>query len=366
MSTLPTPSTFPLDAWYAAGWDVDIGRTLLPRTVCGQPMVFYRRFDRVAVALEDACWHRLMPLSKGQLQGDQVVCAYHGLSFDAAGRCTHVPGQDKPPTRAAVRAYPVIEKHRMVWVWPGDPSLADPALVPDLHWADDPEWASEGAHFEMACDYRLVLDNLMDLTHETFVHKSSIGHDAVANTPLKVSHEGRRVRVERWMHDVDAPPFLDMQLRMARGFEKSPNVDRWQIIHFEAPNTIVIDVGVAPTGTGAPQGDRSAGISGRVMNTVTPKGDGSCYYFFAYGRCFALDNRNLTADIRAANIRIFTEDNVVLEEQQRMMDQLPGRKLVDLGIDAGSLWSRRAIAAMIEEERTRAEARRDEATGVAA
>jgi phenylpropionate dioxygenase-like ring-hydroxylating dioxygenase large terminal subunit len=35
-----------------------------------------------------------------------------------------------------VRSYPIVEKHRLLWVWPGDAAAADPALVPDWHWAD--------------------------------------------------------------------------------------------------------------------------------------------------------------------------------------------------------------------------------------
>ena len=127
-------------------------------------------------ALEDACWHRLVPLSKGRLDGDEVVCGYHGLVYNAQGRCTFMPSQETINPSACVRAYPVVERHRFIWLWPGDPALADPALVPDMHWNDDPAWAGDGKTIHVKCDYRLVVDNLMDLTHETFVHGSSIGN----------------------------------------------------------------------------------------------------------------------------------------------------------------------------------------------
>lgn len=356
---------FAKNAWYVACTPEEIDGKPLGRRICGQPIAFFRGPEGQVAAVEDFCPHRGAPLSLGYVEEGKLVCGYHGLQMGCDGKTVAMPCQ-RVRGFPAVKAYPVQERHGFVWVWPGEADKADPETIPVPAWSGRDDWTVGGGIFNIKCDYRLLVDNLMDLTHETFVHKSSIGHEAVANTPLKVTHEGRRVQVERWMHDVDAPPFLDMQLRMARGFEKSPPVDRWQVIHFEAPATIVIDVGVAPTGTGAPDGDRSAGVSGRVMNTVTPKGDGTCYYFFAYGRSFALDNRDLTADIRAANIRIFTEDKVVLEEQQRMMEQLPGRKLVDLSIDAGSLWSRRAITAMIDEERSRADRHASQTVGVAA
>ncbi|HEY8579293.1 MAG TPA: Rieske 2Fe-2S domain-containing protein, partial [Beijerinckiaceae bacterium] len=158
---------FPLNAWYAAAWDYEVKRELLARTVCNKKIVFWRRSDGTAAALEDACWHRLLPLSLGRLQGDEVVCGYHGLVFDGHGRCTKMPSQETLNPSACVRSYPIVEKHRFVWVWPGDPALADPALVPDLHWNKDPEWEGDGKLIQVKCDYRLVLDNLMDLTHET-------------------------------------------------------------------------------------------------------------------------------------------------------------------------------------------------------
>jgi vanillate O-demethylase monooxygenase subunit len=99
-------------------------------------------FGQVA-ALEDACWHRLLALSMGRLEGDELACGYHGLAYNAR-------------------------------IWPGDPLLADAALIPDLHWNHDPAWAADGKLITVACNYRLVLDNLMDLTHAAFVHGSSV------------------------------------------------------------------------------------------------------------------------------------------------------------------------------------------------
>ena len=132
---------FPLNAWYAAAYDVEVSHALLARTICNQKLVLYRRTDGEIAALEDACWHRLMPLSLGRLEGDEVVCGYHGLVYNSQGRCTFMPSQETLNPSACVRAYPVVEKHRFVWVWPGDPAKADLALVPDMHWNDDPEWA---------------------------------------------------------------------------------------------------------------------------------------------------------------------------------------------------------------------------------
>jgi len=263
--------TFPLNAWYVAAYDVEVKAALLARTICNEKMVLFRRKDGSVAALEDACWHRLLPLSKGRLHDDQITCGYHGLVFNGDGRCTHMPSQETINPSACVRSFPVTLKHRFVWVWPGDPALADVSKVPDLHWNDHPEWAGDGRLITVKCDYRLVLDNLMDLTHETFVHGSSIGQQALAEAPFVATHGDRTATVTRLMENIDAPPFWAGQIQRAKGYEGK--VDRWQIIKFEAPCTIAIDVGVAEAGSGAPQGDRSQGVNGYVLNTITPETD---------------------------------------------------------------------------------------------
>ena len=337
---------FPLNAWYVAAWSFEVGaREPLARTVCNEKIVFWRKADGSLAALEDACWHRMLPLSMGWLEGEEIVCRYHGLAFNGTGKCTRVPSMDTGNTTAKVRTYPALDRHRYVWVWPGDPALADPALVPDMHWNDDPAWAGDGKTLFTKCDYRLLVDNLLDLTHESFVHATSIGNKHVAEAPMETTHQGRTVTSSRWMMDIDAPPFWRTQLG------KPGNVDRWQIISFEAPCTIILDVGVAPAGTGAPQGDRSKGVNGRVLNTITPETDTTCMYFWSLMRNYKLQDQSLTTYLREANARIFLEDQVVVEAQQIMLDAKPAHGLRNLNIDAGSMRARRIIEDMIAGEK---------------
>jgi phenylpropionate dioxygenase-like ring-hydroxylating dioxygenase large terminal subunit len=354
-------ASFPLNAWYAAAYDVEVGRELLARTICGQQIVLYRKADGSVAALEDACWHRLLPLSLGRLDGDELVCGYHGLVYNSDGLCTHMPSQESINPSACVRAFPLLEKHRFVWIWPGDPGLADPALVPDLHWNDDPAWASDGKRIPVRCDYRLVVDNLMDLTHETFVHGSSIGNRAVAEAPFVATPGDRTATVTRWMQGIASPPFWAGQIRQALGY--SGAVDRWQIIRFEAPCTVTIDVGVAVAGSGAvPQdgqpGDRSRGVNGYVLNTITPETDTSCHYFWAFARNYSLTEQRLTHELREGVAGIFREDERVLEAQQRAIEARPGHAFYNLNIDAGSMWARRLIDGLIAREQTGASAQR--------
>ena len=136
----------------------------------------------------------------GKLRGDdEIQCGYHGICYDADGRATFMPAQETINPSATVHSYPVVERHRYVWVWPGDPALADPDLVPDLYWNDHPEWAGDGKTIHVNCSYQLIVDNLMDLTHEQFVHGSSIGHDSLSESDFEVTHDDRTVTVTKWM-----------------------------------------------------------------------------------------------------------------------------------------------------------------------
>ncbi|HWH94381.1 MAG TPA: aromatic ring-hydroxylating dioxygenase subunit alpha [Baekduia sp.] len=342
-------SDFPLNAWYAAAYDVEVARNLLSRSIAGRNLVLFRRRDGSAAALENACWHRLVPLSHGRLDGDDLVCGYHGLAFNGDGRCTFMPSQQTINPAARVRSFPIVERHRFVWVWPGDPALADPALVPDLHWNDDPHWAGDGKVIHAECNYKLVVDNLMDLTHETFVHGSSIGQRSIAEVPFEVTHGPDFVTVTRWMRDVEPPPFWRMQLEWKLGAHAG-RVDRWQIIHFQPPSTVAIDVGVAPTGTGAPEGDRSAGVNGFVLNTMTPETDTTCHYFWAFCRNYMLDDQRITHTLREGVAGVFGEDEVVLAAQQAAIDANPGKQFYNLNIDGGAMWARRLIDMMVAAE----------------
>ncbi|MEV7662185.1 aromatic ring-hydroxylating dioxygenase subunit alpha [Paenarthrobacter sp. NPDC089316] len=340
----------PANAWYAAAWDHEVTRKPMARRIADRPLALYRTEDGKAVALADACWHRLAPLSMGKTVGrDEIQCPYHGIRYNSAGRCTSMPAQETINPSATVPSFPVIERYRFVWVWLGDPSKADPDLVPDMHQMDSPEWAGDGQLIYAPCNFQLVLDNLMDLTHEEFVHSSSIGQEELSESDFVVTHEGRTVTVTRWMLNIDAPPFWLKNMRdKFPGF--SGKVDRWQIIRYEAPSTIRIDVGVAKAGTGAPEGDRSQGVNGYVMNTISPETDKTCHYFWAFMRNYCLDSQLITTQLRNGVDGVFAEDEAMLTAQQEAIDANPDYEFYSLNIDAGGMWVRRMIERMLDAE----------------
>lgn len=341
---------YPLNAWYVAAWDHEVTRKPISRRIADRPLALYRTEDGKAVALADACWHRLAPLSMGKTMGrDGIQCPYHGIVYNSAGRCISMPAQETINPSATVPSFPVVERYRYVWVWLGDPTLADPDTVPDMHQMSSDEWAGDGETIFAPCNYQLVLDNLMDLTHEEFVHSSSIGQDELSESEFVVTHDDDTVTVTRWMLNIDPPPFWLKNMRdKFPGFEGK--VDRWQIITYRAPSTINIDVGVAKAGTGAPEGDRSQGVNGFVMNTITPETAKTCHYFWAFMRNYRLDSQLITTQLRNGVHGVFGEDEEMLAAQQAAIDANPDYEFYNLNIDAGGMWVRRLIERRLAAE----------------
>ncbi|HEY9096755.1 MAG TPA: aromatic ring-hydroxylating dioxygenase subunit alpha, partial [Hydrogenophaga sp.] len=217
-----------------------------------------------------------------------------------------------------------------------------PATIHHLPWANNPEWAYGGGLYHIACDYRLMIDNLMDLTHETYVHATSIGQPEIDETPCQTRTEGDEVITSRFMNGIEAPPFWKMALRGNNLPDDQP-VDRWQVCHFTPPSHVLIEVGVALAGHGGYDAPLDKKASSIVVDFITPESDTSIWYFWGMARRFQPQDVALTATIREGQGKIFAEDLEMLDRQQKNLLAWPGRKLLALNIDAGGVQSRRVI-----------------------
>ena len=339
---------FPMNTWYVACTPDEIENGPLGRTICDQKLVLFRGTDGAVVALDDWCPHRGAPLSLGRVVDGALVCGYHGLKMGCDGRTVSMPGQRVrgfPP----VRAFPAVERHGFVWIWPGAVEQADPAAIPDLHWADHPDWAYGGGLYHVRCDYRLMIDNLMDLTHETYVHASSIGQKEIDEAPVATRTDGEEVITSRFMENIGAPPFWQMALRGNRLPDDQP-VDRWQICRFTPPSHVMIEVGVALAGNGGYEADPAVKASSIVVDFITPESATSHWYFWGMARNFQAGDDELTETIRAGQRKIFGEDLEMLERQQQNILTWPERQLLKLNIDAGGVQSRRILDRWIARE----------------
>jgi phenylpropionate dioxygenase-like ring-hydroxylating dioxygenase large terminal subunit len=328
------------NAWYPIAWSHEIGRDLATRRVLEEDLVVYRTLDGQVSALEDACPHRLAPLSLGRLRGDTVECGYHGLTFDCSGKCVHAPGMQHPPASAYVRSFPVAESMGMVWVWMGKPENADHNAVFHLPQYDDLAYSVVvGDALPVQANYLSLADNLCDPTHVAFVHQSTLASSGGQETRVEHERQGNRVLTWRWVIDAPLIPVFE-GLKDFGG-----NVDRWHYYHYHAPSVAVIDFGSAKTGTGAPEGNREGCVQMYACHFITPVDQRTCVQHWLCLKNSPADtevDERLKTGLRFA----FNEDKRVLEAIQRNEDKPRTWNRTALGLDASSIKMRRIVEEM--------------------
>lgn len=167
------------DLWYLAlpARELKPGR-MLARSLLGEPVLLARETGGTAFALRDICPHRGIPLSCGRFDGQDVECCYHGWRFDKTGTCTDIPaltaeqGETIKIDRIKVRRYPLVEKHGLLWVFIGDPALADSVPVPDVPGFAEGSRPSHIEKMVFPCPLDDAVVGLMDPAHGPYVHRS--------------------------------------------------------------------------------------------------------------------------------------------------------------------------------------------------
>lgn len=335
------------NAWYVAAWSDEITDELQQVILLSDNICMYRDSSGRIVALEDACPHRKLPLSKGRRKGDDVECGYHGLTFNCVGQCVRAPGKGDIPSNAKVHAYPVEERYGLVWIWMGNPALADASEIFEIPEFEDPKWGmNRGKALEIDCNYLFVTDNLLDPTHVAWVHQSSFGQAATEDTPLRITRADNGITVWRWMMNVEPAPFYKKII------EFDGNCDRLQHYEVRYPCHAIIRAVFTPAGTGGEDGplhDKTFVMNS--YNFMTPETESRTRYYWFQMRNIRPDDAELSRMMSEDVKHAFEEDRQVLNEVQNGMS---GKKTphIDLSIDGGQLRFRRQLEVLIAQERT--------------
>ncbi|MFF4777985.1 aromatic ring-hydroxylating dioxygenase subunit alpha [Microtetraspora fusca] len=352
-------TAFVRNQWYVAAYAREVGRDLLARTILGEPLVLYRTTEGEPVALADRCVHRRYPLSESRLEGDTIVCGYHGFTYDKGGACVFVPGQTRIPRTARVASYPVVEQDSFIWVWIGDRDLADPALIPRAPWLDDSRYTVVCGMEPLAARYQLLVDNLMDLSHETYLHGGYIGTPEVADTPIttEVDEENAVIHVSRHMADAECPPFY------AKSTGIQGRITRWQDIEYHPPCLYLLHSRIAPVGV-LPNEDGTDpnGFHVEIVYAITPETENTTLDFWAVARDFALDDEEVTAFLAESNRTVVMQDVVALDLLEKVIANEPeGYQELSINIDTGALAARRILKRMVAESSAAASVRSSQA-----
>lgn len=331
------------NAWYCIALSEEVaGTQLLARTILDEPVVLFRTGEGRVTAFEDRCCHRAAPLSLGYVTPHGLVCGYHGLTFDASGACVRIPGQDHIPAGARVRAYPVVERDRLCWIWMGDVRAADPATIPAIPGhtpADDAKPRAEHAMLHVNGSYELLLENLMDLTHLAYLHRNSIGssEDDHAGASMDVTANENGVTFSRLMLGAKPP------VKYVARYGFAGKVDRWEEFAYVAPATVLQFTGAVDAGKYA-QGVRTGGHRIRGIHAFAPESKDACFYFFTF-----LSDYTGEEGERLGAAAIFREDAAMVERQHARLAARP-EGLININSDGARVQMTRLLHRKIAAE----------------
>jgi nitrite reductase/ring-hydroxylating ferredoxin subunit len=341
------------NCWYVAGWSHDFASgALMCRTMLGEPIVLYRQDDGGIAALQDRCCHRLAPLSKGRIEGDDLRCMYHGLKFAPSGQCVEIPGQSVVPPHARVRAYPVVEQDCWVWLWMGDPVLADTELIPRALKHGDPDWHMQTGRLDYEANYQLVNDNLLDLSHLSYVHENTLGRNSMSwgESRPTIALIERGLRISRWVVNNPAPGYLDLP--------PGTRTDMWASYDYMVPGVFLLGTQSFPLGTAAACG--MAPPSGEPLfrsmtsQAVTPITERQTIYYYSGCLPRSLATEENSRQQIVVFEKAFAEDNAMIEAQQRIIDRTPNPVMLGTSSDNALNKFRGLMAGLIDAERTNA------------
>lgn len=342
--------SFPENTWYMAAWSSEVTDKPFARTICNEKIVFFRdRASNKIAALHDRCCHRGAAMSLGEITDAGLQCGYHGATFNCQGSCVDIPAQAKIPSKFRIRHFEVEEQDEIIWVWIGDPALADRSKILPYPYHNQPDqWPHKSHMYHVKADFRLLIENLMDLTHLAYVHKTTIGGNAKAHVEAKmtVTPKDSGLHFIRWLPG-SQPPATYVK---AVGF--TGPVDRWMEFEFVAPSSVVQWTGAHEVGRGAEQNrNQPGGFSLRILHCLTPETATSSFYFWSASNGYRQDDPSATEQLFSEIHKAFQEDKVMIEAQQATLSATGGETgLVDIASDGARVHMRRILAKMTPAE----------------
>ena len=347
--------SFVENTWYAAAWEHEVAAAdnKLARTICEVPLVFYKTTQDQYVALDNRCCHRGAPLSLGRVEGDCIRCMYHGLLYNPEGQVIQIPGQEHISRNMKVRSYTVAAKGGMLWIWMGDPALADPADIYDFPPLSDPDhWRGfkQGAYLHYQANWMLIVDNLADFSHVAFVHTNTLGgsEDYAYNTAAEnVERLADGFSMERWDRNSNCPPF---HAKVIPESELATKVDRRNMIQMHLPGIFLMQTRFTPAGWNDTDGDPALVREYRNCQFMTPETKSTTHFFWDYLHNWEMDNPAISPSLEASLLEGFLEDKVFIEAQQQLLEQSEGFEPRVIGADAAFMHFRNCWQQRLAEE----------------
>lgn len=337
---------FVRNAWYAAGWAHDLSDSPVAIKILNEPVVVFRTKDGSINALYDACPHRFAPLSLGKVKSDRIACPYHGLEFNGAGQCVHNPhlrhmANGETPATLTVKDYPTAEKYGMIWVWMGDKELASDDKLPPMPLLENDQYTWVHGQLDVKANYRMVIDNLLDLTHVEFLHPMLASEGNSQRTTIRFERNGDVVRS---LYDTRDEPITGLFQILWEKEDKTADLHAYMDWH--APSNLILDVGMHTD-------EDDGGPKIPSLHFLTPETEDTTHYFWAAGRNRHHDNPQVAGMLQFATAQAFeTEDEPMIQAARSRMhsNDLFAHKPALLPIDQAAVGVRRILDRMIKDE----------------
>jgi phenylpropionate dioxygenase-like ring-hydroxylating dioxygenase large terminal subunit len=338
------------NAWYMAMWAAELTEgELVERTILGESIVLFRSATGAISALTSRCPHRFAPLHLGTLlDGERIQCPYHGLEFDGAGHCVHNPhGNGVIPNQMKVRSFTAIEKHTCIWVWMGDKS-PDLSSIPDFSIMDNaaPGHVTKHDRITVQAHYQLVADNLLDLSHASYLHDGLLANDESTKAEISIESTDNTVMVNRLARSVQL-----VGLHREYWPHSTFTVDKYSTIRWSPPCNLLLTQGATLVGESS---DTKIGYYG--IHLLTPETDRTTTYHFTAVRINvstpASRDAEINAKIEKARRFAFEEqDAPIIEAQQRVIDAAGGKlQPTMIAVDVGPARCKRIIEKLLDAD----------------
>ncbi len=330
-----TPFIF--DEWYVAALGEEISSKPLKRTLLGRDIALFKTAAGKLVALDDRCVHRSFPLSMGRVDGETLVCGYHGMRYDTSGQVVEIPSQPRCPSGIGVRQYMLHQIGPLVWIWMGDSDQADPTRIPGRSWMYGDGWTSKSGYMHMNASYVGLHENLLDLTHLSYLHANSFGTPDYISAPYDVTVREAYFALTRSVIPTTLPPLWSR----STGLE-GPDSARVATSEFLSPG--LHETTATFYDSRLPPGKRQEFVA-KAAHMPTPETTNSTHYFIVDGRCFAMEDASITEFMHDQLLLAFREDVEGLEAVHRVLTTQPAEDLFELsfGSDRASIEMRKYL-----------------------
>jgi vanillate O-demethylase monooxygenase subunit len=336
---------FELNVWYVGALSTELETGFVARKIAGVPILMFRQESGELAAVSDTCPHRFAPLSRGKIVSDVIQCGYHGMRFNALGKCVHNPQGDVISPNMHIPSYKIVEKYSLIWVWPGNQSAADESLIPDLSEYVTQPGLRMGSHYYYApYRYDILVDNVLDLSHVPYLHAGSFssGSGVEAGTTVTKEKDGG-VSIVQLRQNSPAPP---------RDRDLGDMVDEQYTMKWHPGQVMGFEKRTVAVGQPFAQGRWV-----KFGHVATPCDAKHTHYFMFHTRAHSLDDPAVDAQMSTYQRNVIeSEDTPMLKAIQERMEgaELMSLRPVVLPMDKGAMRVRLVMGSRLAAEAAKA------------